>query len=553
MIVAPSVSDQSPARSNVPDRLLEDRQRFVAFAFAGADMLVEATLDGRITFAAGAFRSRFQIEPEALIGRPVNALIAAEDGAAFATSLALLGARGRVPPTRLRLSDPGRTACVLSGLTRPGPGGSTLFCLSVASLPQRGKPAAAVCSAAVLGREAEARLRTGLGASAPALELLEVQSESSSGAEAISGVLAERAGVGAIAGELAPGRFGLLSPTGEGRGVLPDAGDLESLLRQRGVKARVASAQVLSLDASKAEDMTPAQAVRALRYAMSAFARAGAPALAAAGFTGGLNGFLAAAQARSASLRKMFAEQRFSLAFQPIVALADRRLHHYEALLRPEGTTGAPVAETAGALVIVAETIGLTEELDWAVFEAAREAALRGGAAVAFNISGLSVQNPEFRDRLLRALERMPSSLGGRLLAEITETAEIQDEAGAAETIRALRAHGVPVCIDDFGAGAAAFRYLRHFQVDFVKVDGTYVRQAAESERDRGFVAAMVDLSLTVGAQAIAEQIETEEVAECMRNLGVRYGQGWLFGRPGPLQRSKPVTGRRGGTRDTWE
>lgn len=541
----------SPARGGVHDRLLEDRQRFVAFAFAGADLLIEATADGRITFAAGAFRSRFHTEPDALVGRPLSSLVAAKDGAALATSLALLAARGRLPPTTLQLNDPARSVCALSGLTRPGTGGATLFCLSLASLPQPRMERAAVCPGAALGREAEALLRTPPAGAVPALELLEVQSASASGAEAIASALIESAGTAAVTGELAPGRFGLLSASGAP--LSADPAGLERLLRRHGVEAKVASAQRLSLEPSENEDMTPAQAVRALRYALSAFTRAGAPALAAAGFAGGLNGFLTAARARSASLRRVFAEQRFRLAFQPIVALGDRTLHHYEALLRPEGATGAPEAETPGDLVIVAEMIGLTEELDWAVFDAAREAALSGGTAIAFNISGLSVQTANFRDRLLRALSRIPPSLGGRLLAEITETAEIEDENGAAETIRALRAHGVPVCIDDFGAGAAAFRYLRHFQVDFVKVDGGYVRQAAESERDRGFVAAMVDLSLNVGAQAIAEQIETEEVAACMRELGVRYGQGWLFGRPGPMPRVRTAPGRRSGKRDTWE
>ena len=76
-----------------PDRLQQDRERFLAFAFAGADLLLEATADGRIAFAAGAFRSRLGCEPDSLLGRPAAAVVAAEDAAAFATCLALLAAR----------------------------------------------------------------------------------------------------------------------------------------------------------------------------------------------------------------------------------------------------------------------------------------------------------------------------------------------------------------------------------------------------------------------------------------------------------------------------
>jgi EAL domain-containing protein (putative c-di-GMP-specific phosphodiesterase class I) len=122
--------------------------------------------------------------------------------------------------------------------------------------------------------------------------------------------------------------------------------------------------------------------------------------------------------------------------------------------------------------------------------------------------------------------------MADRLVVEITETAEIEDEDEAIRMIELLREHKIPVCLDDFGAGAAAFRYLRAFKVDYVKVDGIYVANALQSERDRGFIAAMVDLARTVGAQVVAERIETEEEAALMLELGVRYGQGYLFGKP---------------------
>ena len=114
----------------------------------------------------------------------------------------------------------------------------------------------------------------------------------------------------------------------------------------------------------------------------------------------------------------------------------------------------------------------------------------------------------------------------------------------------------MPVCIDDFGAGAGAFRYLRRFRVDHVKIDGAYVRDAVAGERGRAFVAAMVDLSLAAGAEATAEQVETEAAAEAMRGLGVRYGQGWLFGRPGDLPgaaAAPPRARRRGPADERWE
>ena len=93
------------------------------------------------------------------------------------------------------------------------------------------------------------------------------------------------------------------------------------------------------------------------------------------------------------------------------------------------------------------------------------------------------------------------------------------------------------------GAGSAAFRYLREFQVDYVKLDGGYVRGALQNAREHGFLLSMVELANFVGAKVIAETVEREEEAEMMRELGVEYGQGWLFGKPGalPAEASGPV------------
>jgi EAL domain-containing protein (putative c-di-GMP-specific phosphodiesterase class I) len=187
--------------------------------------------------------------------------------------------------------------------------------------------------------------------------------------------------------------------------------------------------------------------------------------------------------------------------------------------------------------VTFSEAIGLSEELDGAVLE--RAVAVLADAPrppVAVNISGLSMQSPVFRERMLGLAGIRP----GRFLIELTETAQIEDVAGAAATLDKLRAAGIPVCIDDFGAGAAAFRYLREFRVDYLKLDGPYIQRAPRNRHDRHFVASMVSLARSVGVQVIAEMIETEEQARLMREMGVDLGQGWLFGPGAALPTEDP-------------
>lgn len=518
---------QETVRSPTPSAA----DRFLTFAFAAAELLVETDADGRITFAEGAFPARFGRPARSFLGEPVQSLVARDQRSGMGTALELLTAIGRIRPTAIRLSDADRTAFSIAGLAAPGRRGH--YCLTFAPLPHD-LPGGPLPGGPGLARAAEEMLRHG-DAPAAALGLIELQGEGGALAPRadlaarIQSVLAAHGGAGALAADFGSGRFGVLPAEG-GPDVEALVGQVALLLAQHGLPGRVGT-RALALGG---DGLSPLQATRALRFALSAFSRGGDAALEKAGFAGGLAGFVSSAADRATALRRTIAERRFRLAFQPIVLLADRRAHHYEALLRPISTPGSPY-DQASEFIALAETVGLSEALDWAVVETACEAArAASGARIACNLSGLSLQNPAFRAQLCGLLDASPD-LARRLLVEITETAEIEDETEAVRTVEALRARGLPVCIDDFGAGAAAFRYLRLFRVDFVKVDGVYVDHAVDSERDRGFIAAMVDLARTVGARVVAEKIETEAQAALMQDLGVAFGQGYLFGRPGAL------------------
>jgi len=340
--------------------------------------------------------------------------------------------------------------------------------------------------------------------------------------------LAASLGTGGVGGELAEGRFGVVRDAAAGSDPEAIGAQLLEAMRGVGLEGTIRNVPL------QAEGLTPVQRTRALRFALDAFARGGHEATEAAGFSNGLTGFVEKACSRAGALRRAIEGNRFKLAFQPIVRIEDRSVVHYEALIRPDADLAAEFG-SPGDFVALAETLGMSEALDWAVVEAASAAARRGrGARIAANLSGLSLQSPGFRARLLEHLDREPM-LCSRLMAEITETAEIEDEAEAVRTIAALRERGVALCIDDFGAGAAAFRYLRAFRVDLVKIDGAYLQNAMRSEQDRGILASMADLIRTVGARIVSERIETEDEAALMRSLGADYGQGWLYGRPGAL------------------
>ena len=504
------------------------RDRFVVFAFAAAELLVETDLRGRITFAEGAFRARFGRDAKAFMGNNVISLVAGSDRPAFDTALSLLAEHGRLKPTAIKLADDTASAFSVAGL-RLGDDEDRLA-LTFAPLP-RELPGGPLPGGPGLASMAEEILRSGEpGGPVGFLELTGPAGRFVPGGEVnreIQQELNRQAGEGAVATELAAGRYGLLP--GQTPLDLPAlTSAVAEILKDRGVNDVSVGAMAVGLEA---EGLSQVQATRALRFALAAFAWGGNDALEKAGFAGGLAGFLDSASERAALLRRSIAERRFRMAFQPIVSIADREPHHYEALIRPLQADDSTMTHP-GEFVALAEAVGLTEELDWAVMSAVCEAAgAAGGTRVACNLSGLSLQSPKFREDMKELLENTPG-MAERLVVEITETAEIEQEDEAVRMIELLREHKIPVCLDDFGAGAAAFRYLRAFKVDYVKVDGIYVANALQSERDRGFIAAMVDLARTVGAQVVAERIETEEEAALMLELGVRYGQGYLFGKP---------------------
>lgn len=505
----------------------EDYARFVAFAFAAADMVVEINGDGRVLYAAGTFQPEFGLPAETFLARNLRSLIVPADHEILDSALALLIGQGRLQPVTIRLANARRRRVALSGLALPVERSSPRLCLTLATLPAPVATVAARGSHA-LARSTEARMRAGTACD---LGLIEVKLAGISGPlrEAVSAAL-EAAAPHTLTAEVAPGRYGLLGDGGTAADLLKIATMLERSLQSQGLDATVASTH-LAVDTP---GLTPLQAARALRQALSLFSRGGLAQLHEAGFGRGLAGYLAQAASRTPALREAIQKHRFEMTFQPIVSLASREIHHYEALIRPMPVQGCPFSTTQ-EFVLLVEALGLSGEFDLKVAEQCCAYASRSRAPIAFNLSNQSLQNAVFGDRLLTLMRSDPAVADGLISVEMTETAEIEDVAQVSATADALRALGVTFCLDDFGAGAADVRLLRALRPDIVKLDGSYVAGVAEEGRERAFLAGLAEIAHASGARSLAERVENEQEARALQAIGVHYGQGWLFGRPGPL------------------
>lgn len=239
-------------------------------------------------------------------------------------------------------------------------------------------------------------------------------------------------------------------------------------------------------------------------------------------------------------LKHALGEDRFVLYSQPIVPIAPGSTApvYQEMLLRLREEDGALVLP--GAFLPAAERYGLMPEIDrWVVRTAlqwlAEHAADPGlAASYSINLSGQSLSDAPFLGFVLQEIERSGVA-PGRVYFEITETAAIAASHNALQTIQTLKDRGCRFLLDDFGSGWSSFAYLKNLPVDFLKIDGTLVRDMAHDMLDEAMVRTINEIGHVLGVTTIAEFVENEAVLEKLRALGVDYAQGYGIARPAPI------------------
>lgn len=154
---------------------------------------------------------------------------------------------------------------------------------------------------------------------------------------------------------------------------------------------------------------------------------------------------------------------------------------------------------------------------------------------LSINLSGQSIGDRAFQHWVLDALEDAGNSICTRLSFEITETSAVANLADASDFFERVRKLGVCIALDDFGAGASSFGYLKSLHVDTLKIDGQFVQNVANEGLEAVAVRCFVDVAKVIGVKTVAEYVETDAVLERLRAIGVDYAQGYLLHRPEPL------------------
>ena len=240
-------------------------------------------------------------------------------------------------------------------------------------------------------------------------------------------------------------------------------------------------------------------------------------------------------------IRTALESNAFELFAQQIAPLKDAPPNHvhYEILLRLRGEDGS--ISSPFQLINAAEIYNLMTRIDQWVFESAiqemryiKETYPHLDVRFSINMSGQSVTDDFFS--FLRKTLLDAHSLVRNINIEITETAVVSNLATATRLIESLRAIGVTFSLDDFGTGMSSFGYLRDLPIDYLKIDGTFVKHIAEDPVSLAMVESINKVGHIMGLKTVAEYVENDAILNTLRALGVDYAQGYVLSKPAPVR-----------------
>ena len=480
---------------------------------------------GHVNFALGAGEAVVGVPDHKLTNRTWQSLIDPADHPMVEAMIEGLGDGARAGPAVLAIAVPGGAPpryATLTAIRLPQNAGAISCALAKA------KPRG---SAGLQNREDfEARAIELLTGSSQELELAFVELAGLSDSKAaaadptrvealVAGVMRAQAYRGEAATPVGPDRYALVREREGSPEALTER--IARVMSSCGLEGVTAQSRSMPLEG----DARPRQLAQALRYSLNLVLEEGLGRPLPRDMAEALDHALRSTLNRAGELGAAIRHRRFSLAFQPVVTLADGTLHHHEVLVR-FGVEGSPFPT-----IRMAEELELIETLDNAILEATLAVLQRDPSqCLAVNVSGRSIMSEMFVTETVRLLAASPFAKG-RLMFELTESAAVEDLRVADRHLQQLRQAGCEVCLDDFGAGAASLAYLQQLTLDVVKIDGRYIRDLQHGGREATFVRHLVNMCAELKVRTVAEMVETAEAEDAVRRAGVDYAQGWLYGR----------------------
>lgn len=524
-----------------------ERDRFVALAFCWADFLLEVDEDENVVFAGGPWQGLVGASAEEMPGMNLGEIIHDDDQELMKSLLGVARRQGRIEDVELRFKGKGAAGLPISfaGYFMEDLGNHYFLAMRIsrrqtAGLAPGGQQRVGETNlydadsfADVLGGKLKAAAKDGDDTkltliNMPKLGELEErleEDEATNLKKTLGTYLRANSVDGDSAAQLEEGKFGVVHA--HGMDVKNLEGQLADVAKGFDPEGKGVEVESATMDVDAA-NISESDLANGLVYAINQFKDSGDD-FDIHSLSDNLSSLVSHAAEKVTQFKQTVAEGNFHLVFHPIVDLQTGEIHHFEALTRFEA--GVSPFE----MITMAEETGLIPDFDMAVAQKGldwlNKTPRNSKSAIAVNISGHSVANPEYVNKLHNMLKDNPWA-EGRLLFEITESAKMEDLEAANTFIQTLRKGRYHVCLDDFGAGAASFGYLMKLEVDVVKIDGPVVKDAQAARRGKALLQSMATLCKNLGIETIAEMVDSKEGLDFVRKCGINYAQGYLFGEP---------------------
>lgn len=539
-----------------PDSTKDQRDRFLAFSFASADLFLEIAKDNTVCYATGAAKAITGVDDQEMIGKKWSDLFAKKYRRKIIPFIKKSRPGERAGPLCVEMDEDigaGKEA-ILTGIRMPD---SDNFYMTIGfvsdlmkivsegndehesdeseeveaqeeeeHLPDKDHFMSRSKDAIQMAKEAGDDVDMTLIDMGELDQIKERMGEGWDGfVDDVGDLLSMNSYDGEAAGEIADGRYSVIHDAAiKSEDITQQLSELAKEIDPIGEGIDVLS-KTISADVQNLSDR---EATKALVYTLNEFERQGT-SVSIENLNTGFKDFVSANAHRIQEFKSIVETMDFDLHFQPIVNLESQELSHYEMLTRFRN--GGSTQE----MIIFGEDIGMAADFDIAVCDKAINYIMYKSAGnrikYAVNLSGQSIQNEQFFKTLLAKLS-LSKELPDRVIFEITESTTIEDLDLVNNYIQVLRKKGFKVCLDDFGAGSASFQYLHKLDVNYVKVDGEYTEKILINDKDMILFKNLTQMCKELGMGVIAEKIETKKEADALKEIGVEFGQGFLYSKP---------------------
>jgi len=521
------------------DKLKRERDRFIAFAFASADILMELDKTGKIAYIDGATKRLLGREPEELLNTDFSKLIHHDDSD-LGDYLLHNGAKSRVDNIAVRLMTNTQQSYpfIMSGYRISELQGHYYLTFSTfrndiqmadvarrdlkTGLLRKGEFSLAINRQIMLSKFSEEVPFLTMIIIEAGHELLE--SFNNKQFHEVSDMIKNMSINGDSAGLIKDNIFGFVHDHSINVGEIKN--QIASIL---GVNV-----EIMTLKLDTLPDISEEDNVQAITHAFNRFCTSGADNIQYGSLLEFYDEMVGETVSRISEFKKTVENDLFDIAYQPIVEVKTGVVAHFEVLTRLRQNT---IFSNPFQFIEFGENIGLISEFDLRmttrVIEILKDLKANGiRPNLSINLSGYSLSSRLFMDKLSAILCEV-EDLCPQIIFEITESSRVSNARLANDFFKRLRSLGIKCCIDDFGAGEATFEYLRHFDVDIVKIDGSYITQEAiESTHGRHLLNALGRLCNDLGVEVVGEKVENAEAAAMLAEAGIKYAQGYFYAKP---------------------